>query len=272
MRLLSKRNPKTIRSSLVTAAMMCAAALPALELAAQPSFEISGTPAENDNSAESAAPTELNQKSFDSFSALRHEVLDFMSAAKERIWLSTGYLTDGEIVSALFIAKFRKIDVQILLGRQNANAYMSRLNYLKRQKIAVFLQPSDFSTKTSTAILRDNDLVFIDGDLNFLVKNQRFTLTPASADAKAAFENSYAIAAGKKTPANARPTPLVGRPGMFKHTAKGYDRSKLPQVKPSYNPNDKGYIYSNQKKEKPSEVPAALPKGTIWGDKLDNDE
>src|SRR4051812_1521271 len=65
---------------------------------------------------------------FESFSDLRNEVLDYISGATQRIWLVTPYLTDGEIVSALYVAQYRKLDVKVLLGRGKANSYMSRLS------------------------------------------------------------------------------------------------------------------------------------------------
>src|SRR5690348_2584680 len=73
------------------------------------------------------APT---TKRYETFSDLRADVLDLISAATQRLWLTTDYLTDGEIVSALYIAQYRKLDVKVLLGRAKANVYMSRLNYL----------------------------------------------------------------------------------------------------------------------------------------------
>src|SRR5688572_28404829 len=89
----------------------------------------------------SAATTEASVISFTTFAELRAYMLDAISGASKRIWLTTDYLTDGEIVSALYVARYRKLDVQVLFGRAKANFYMSRLAYLKNQNIPVFLQP-----------------------------------------------------------------------------------------------------------------------------------
>src|SRR5262249_22068141 len=57
---------------------------------------------------------DIRVSDFDSFGKLRLEVLNLIGQSKTRIWLTTDYLTDGEIVSALFVARYRKLDVKVL--------------------------------------------------------------------------------------------------------------------------------------------------------------
>jgi len=205
------------------------------------------------------APAE--PRSFTSFADLRGVLLDQISGATHRIWLATEYLTDGEIVSALYIAQYRKLDVQVLLGRAKANSYMSRLNYLKNQNVPVFLRPASLKLKHPTALLLDDQLYWIDGELDFLARYRKFTLVPATSEEQQRFAAAFAKAAHMKLPAVPRALPLVGhahrRPA---HHSAGY----LAPPAPHYDANDgsDAYTYSRRPTPRPEGVAAKLPKAT----------
>jgi hypothetical protein len=196
-------------------------------------------------------------KSYDSFAALRSDILDFISGANARVWMHSDYLTDGEIVTSLFVAKYRKLDVQVLLGKRKANAYMSRLNYLKGQNITVYLKPDTFKTEAISAILGDDELVFIDGELDFMSRYKKFNVYIASKEQTVAYQAAFAQAAGLEVPAVPAPMPLVGRPSAPSNSASSY--------KPVYSGNKEGtYTYGRGREPRPTGVPAKLPKETKW--------
>jgi hypothetical protein len=113
-----------------------------------PSWQVYGQEA-----AEVQEPKEdIRISDFDSFSKMRFEVLNLVGAAKTRIWLVTDYLTDGEVVSALFLARYRKLDVKVLLGKKKAYSYMSRLGYLRQQNIPVYIKPNNFPSGYPTQV------------------------------------------------------------------------------------------------------------------------
>lgn len=199
------------------------------------------------------------------FAALRGRVLNLIGSAKQRIWLSTDYLTDGEIVSALFLAKYRKLDVKVLLDRRKLHAYMSRLRFLKKQSIPVFLKPRNFPMKSPTLLLTDNDLFQINGDLNFLVRNKSFTLRRSRSDERSVFISEFSKAIRKAMQAVAKPVPLVGK---ARHNSdgsprKGYSGYRAPRVYRGETDGSYNYDIAPRQHKAPRGVPSKLPQKTI---------
>lgn len=213
-------------------------------------------------------------RTFASFSEVRNAVLDAMAGATRRIWLNTDYLTDGEIVSALYVAQYRKLDVMVLLGRGKANGYMSRLNYLKNQNIPVYLKPDSFKTSKPTALLCDDRLYYLDGELDFMAKVKKYTFDQPGAEEKERFIVAFAGAANLKVPAVARAVPLVGRanPQNVRSSAGAAAAAGgryLPQPVPTYSKTDASgaYTYDRRRDPRPDGVPANLPKSLKWQNK-----
>lgn len=208
-------------------------------------------------------------RQFDSFSALRNGLLDVVSRSTKRVWLTTDYLTDGEIVSALYIAQYRKLDVKVLLSRPRANGYMSRLNYLKNQNVPVFIRPDNFRISKPTAILCDDNLVYVDSELDFLTRKRSFVMSAGSSDDSHSYSEAFATAAGQMIPAVPHPLPLVGRAGNPNWHAPGAGGKRLPPIHNNYSapmgPGEGGaaYIYDNARTAKPPGVPDRLPRETI---------
>lgn len=197
-------------------------------------------------------------KSYDSFSGLRGDILDFISGATAKVWMHSDFLTDGEIVTSLFVAKYRKIDVKVLLGKKKSNAYMSRLNYLKNQNISVYLKPDSFKTEAVTAILCDNELIFIDGELDFMSRYKKFNVYRASAEETAAYVEAFAKAANLEVPAIANAIPLVGRANANTSTYKPvYSGSQTAVTDGTFN-------YGKERVQRPQGVAERLPKETKW--------
>jgi hypothetical protein len=201
-----------------------------------------------------------SERQLDSFAEVRTALLDAIAGATKRVWMATDYLTDGEIVSALYVAQYRKLDVQVLLGRARANHYMSRLSYLKNQNIPVYLKPDQTKFAQPTALLADDTLLTVDGDLNFLAKVRRYRVTAPKAGDRDQFVHAFAAAAGAKVPAMPMPMPLVGRPnprGTVFHPIGGTAQSPAP--------SEAGVYYYDRKREaRPANVPAKLPKNVKY--------
>ena len=155
-----------------------------------------------------------SNQQYAAFSDARAEVLETIGRATQRVWLVTDYLTDGEICAALYMAQYRKIDVQVLLGRRLANQYMSRLKYLKDQNIPTFLKPDSFSENSKTVLLVDQNLVTLDITLDFLSKDRGINMSKISDPARIQnFKTDFAQAAQLRVEAALRPLPLVGKQG-----------------------------------------------------------
>lgn len=211
----------------------------------------------------SAGPSPLGQggaKTYDNFADLRADLLNAIGGATSRVWISTSYLTDGELVSSLYIAQYRKVDVAVLLGKSKANAYMSRLNYLKNQNIPVYLRP-EHRAGPASQILCDGQLYEVDGELDFMTHYKHFTLTRADAAATAAFSKTFAEDINKKVPAIAAPIPMVGHVNPNTATMRN-GGTRAPRWIPHYNMEDGSgaYTYGGRSPPRPDDVPAKLPK------------
>ncbi len=211
-------------------------------------------------------------RQFDSEADLRNEVVHFIGNAERRIWLTTDYLTDGEIVTALTIAQYRKIDVQVLLGRSKASNPMSRLGYLKAQNIPVFLKSGKFKPDSATMVLIDDFEFHIDGELDSLARYKKFHFTTGSSEEKTSYEESFAAAAHLAMPANPKPIPLVGRPQWSKSQRAANKRQKsFNSAKEPAAPSEPGVLddegvfhYSKQPASRPDDVTPTLPKVPVW--------
>ncbi len=95
-------------------------------------------------------------------------LLQKISSAKRRVWLSTPYLTDGEVLASLHIARYRKLDVRVFLDKRKANAYMSRLRNLNAQNIPAFAQNQALSQEARTRLVADDESFQSNRDLNFM--------------------------------------------------------------------------------------------------------
>ncbi len=210
------------------------------------------------------APTE----EFSAFSHLRSEVLNTIAGAGRRVWLVTDYLTDGDIVSALYIAKYRHLDVTVLLGRSKANAYMSRLSYLKSQDIPVYLAPSSWTFPDSTAILADDRLISINGSLDFMNPQSRYLLKQLTDRERQSFIEQFSAAANQKVPAVAAPSLDAGRPTWRPRSTTSTARvpAREDAITTTYSGESDGTFNYNRvrhPREAPGGMPRKLPSQTI---------
>lgn len=127
----------------------------------------------------------FNFKSTANFDDLRHNILELIGSGRKRVWLLTDYLSDGEIASALFLAKYRNLDVKVYLGRGQVNASGSRLPYLRGQGVPTYLRPRTGYT-TPTLLFVDSRLYGFTRDMNTLQRLGTAEIIQASpADVKA---------------------------------------------------------------------------------------
>lgn len=171
-------------------------------------------------------PPKFSHKTLDSFNSFRYELLNLIGGAKKKIWVVTDYLTDGEIVTALYLAKYRKIDVRVLLGAKKAKMYMSRLGYLKKQGILTYLKPTGFDYAYPSGILIDDSIYKLDSDLNSLNDRRSISIIAGRPQEGRHFIQSFLKAIKNPIPAIPAPLPKVGRPrgggGRYKYGMRIY--------------------------------------------------
>lgn len=193
-----------------------------------------------------------NDQTFNEYGRMRDFVMEQIASAKNRIWLVTDYLTDGDIAAGLFVARYRKIDTQVLLSQQKSQKYMSRLGNLKSNKIPVFLKPAAFEFEFPTTLLIDDRLYSLDGDLDFLSKQKVYNMVRGTTPDVYEFARQFAMAIGEKNLAQPRDIPLVGRPGS-------------PERAKNLSTDSPGaYHYNKTSEKKPPDVPDRLPRSLKW--------
>ena len=236
------------------------------------------------------------RQEFGDFSSLRTELLSKMGGASKRIWVVTDFLSDAEIVSSLFIAQYRKLDISVLLGKDRASHILSRLNYLKQVNISVSLRPKDFYAKYRSLILIDNQIFGLNAPLDYMSKSGRYSLELLTVEQAPDFENRFSEAAKLNNAPKMAPLPQVGRPRPYSRYYKGSESSASVSQTPqkgtpskksdtsnaqgsagspghsqsaSTSTNDdgakgsSGYRYRSQGNKAPEGIPTKLPRTTL---------
>ncbi|MEZ4743467.1 MAG: hypothetical protein R3B45_13660 [Bdellovibrionota bacterium] len=205
------------------------------------------------------------------FDELRTELINMISEATTRVWLSSNFLSDGDLVSALYIAKYRKLDVHVLLGRKKAANYMSRLRFLKTQSIPVFLMPANFPQYGQSALLVDEKFISINSELDFMVKKKGFTITYGNSSRSSAYMGAFANATNLTKPSPTKPVRLAKRKKSQQirfHRAKA-EKNKPTQTIKKREDTNQTYYYSGPSPKRPETVPVKLPAKTLWQLKLE---
>ncbi len=226
-----------------------------------------GSPLYAQESSPTAPSVPPSQQRFFGFSEARGELIRLISSSTARVWLVTPFLSDGEVAAALYVAQYRKIDVKALLEKFKANAYMSRLDFLKKQNIPVFLKPDSFKPPVDTVLLIDDSLYYFTGELDFLAKTKEFTLTKAPEERATVFEAEFRKAFESGIAAIPHPIRLVGRPrpnvpGAYSGGSRGVYRSRA-----NYSPEEVQGSFSydfSKPQPRPPGVPSNLPRETVF--------
>jgi hypothetical protein len=196
------------------------------------------------------------------FHNLRFEMLNLIGGAAKRVWLVTDFLSDSDIVSALFVAQFRGLDTRVILGRKRARHPLSRLPFLQQQKIPTFIDMEGWPRPFKSALLTDHGLIFMENSLDPQLRNVK--LPPpnkANRSERLSFVSYFkGITSTTKKP-RYQPLPAVGR-------ARGGRRRTSSRANPStFSNNDvgNGYNYNRTRhnKKAPSGVPTRLPRRTV---------
>lgn len=205
-----------------------------------------------------------NLKQTANFDDLRHNVLNLLSSGKKRIWLLTDYLTDGDVVSALFLAKYRKLDVKVFLGQSHLNSYMSRLNYLKAQNVPVFERP-EHGYIAPTILLIDQRLFTINRDLNALARSGTAQISQASPAEVTTFVAWFKDVVDNPISVEPKPLPAVGRSRNPKGP-RSWQPSPSSSVSSYQGESDGSYNYdrSGLSRRAPEGLATKLPRTLRW--------
>ena len=206
-----------------------------------------------------ASGHDFEKETFDTFADFRHRILGLIGGAKNRIILTTSYFTDGDIVSAIYLAKYRGLKVHVFLGPEKAGHYLSRLGYLKRQKVETFLTPEAFPVQEGSVLIVDKKLYTSSNSLDFRARAKAYEIKKPHKKEVIALVRSYQKALKNPQIAVAKPARKVGRKREAKRKYKRYYQKKVY----SHSAGDGSYSYDGRGYKRPKDLPRSLPKETV---------
>lgn len=110
-------------------------------------------------------------KRYGDFSSLRRDILAMMAGAERRVWLISEFISDYDVSLALYVAKFRKLDVRVVLGRERLDTSLSQYRYLYRHRIPVKVVSG---LRQTTILICDDRMFQLNSDLDFLTARKSF--------------------------------------------------------------------------------------------------
>ncbi|MDE3269289.1 MAG: hypothetical protein OYH77_03280 [Pseudomonadota bacterium] len=120
-----------------------------------------------------AADSSFKKTKFKKFSSLREAITAKIANAERRVWLASEFLSDFDIALMLYVAKHRQLDVRVVLSEERVNDFLSQYDYLARHGVAIqTIAAKDIRTQ----VVCDNELLVVDGDLDFLAERKFFSL------------------------------------------------------------------------------------------------
>jgi hypothetical protein len=211
------------------------------------------------NSDSSEPDTAVPQRPVD-YSELRSTVLNLIAGASQRVWLTSEFLSDSELVSSIFVAQFRKLDVQVVLGASRAGDALSRASFLMNQKIPTFMRPRSWSMPSDSALLTDEQLVWINGNFDPYSARREFRISIASEAERQSFEQSFLSAIGQRLTPQVKSLPNVGRAprNLVAPPVANHMRETGSANSGAYN-----YNRSRHDRRAPQGVATQLPRETI---------
>lgn len=196
-----------------------------------------------------AAKPSIAAESFDSYEGLGHRLMGLIGSSQKRVWIKTTYLTDQHLVTGLKLAKFRGVDIRVILDSKKARYYMSRYRDLLKDGISTKITKGKWSNPTS--ILVDGKIYSLSIPLNSKVTTRFITMRPAPSSSIAMFERDFSSLRRTKNVRRSSPKNSVSKPVRRSSTKGAKSKQSV-------------YTYTNKKETAPSGVQTKLPKKTKW--------
>ena len=102
----------------------------------------------------------------ESYISYQQKVIDLISSAQKKVWLAARNLNDSEVTTALYLAKYRKVNTKVFLSQKALKRYDSQAAWLKSLAIDLSYIPEQHFNKWTLILLKDKDLFFSDYVLN----------------------------------------------------------------------------------------------------------
>jgi hypothetical protein len=198
-----------------------------------------------------AAEAYSETRVFKKYSDQRAALLERIASSKQRIILSTSYLTDGDVASALYLAKYRKLNVQVRLGAKQQNGYMSRMSFLRQQQINVSVDSRRDDEQYPTRLVADEKIFFYGSDLNFMTAATSFAEVLGTPEDLKSFLSQFEGSSAAEVPSS---------------EAKGHnDRSAAQRPTDAASGGNDVFRYDRQQRSSVnSDMPKQLPRTPLY--------
>lgn len=188
-----------------------------------------------------------NHSLFASYGPFKKQLISYISRAKHKIILANDFISDGDIVSSLYLAKYRGISVKVVLGYKKANHYLSRIRFLHNNKIATYVLNIKKLPFPHSFLQVDRQIFKIEGTLHEKFLGQsKYSITKSSKEKIPSLEKFI---------------------GKLKPQKKRYISLRKPKI-PARS-NGKSYNYDPKRKQyrAPKGITTKLPQTPIYSKK-----
>lgn len=222
--------------------------------------------------AEATPPPLRPDGPFVGFADLRHNLLDKIGGAKQKVWVASEQLTDGEIVAALSVAKYRQLDVVVLLGKEKMRSYASKFAFLRQNQVSVYEKPSSLALGESSVIVIDNEVLVVNSALDFLTDRKVLYMQSAAEPIKSqtlsafrrirtGYSDNMPVSESTSPTANGQ---VAGAKNSGAAPSQFSDRPTESAPGPGVKSDDSSpFTYSRNERKAPPGVPKKLPNKTV---------
>lgn len=208
----------------------------------------------------------MADENYDNYANFIQRLMNMIGNAEEKVFLRTEYLSDGNIVMALNLAKFRDVDVKVVVHKKKARYYMSRYSTLRKHNIPTVVSSGQWAHPSS--IMVDDMLFEINTPLDYKTRTRYFRVSETNAEIAKTFERSFS--SGLKFPTyhnssvKKSPQKTTRNNGSSPNTWSRSSSKSHPSNSTAGNEDESVYTYSNKKKDAPEGIQTKLPRKTKW--------
>ena len=117
-------------------------------------------------SSYSAFPVQAQSKQYQNYEELQTALLNRISGAQRNVFVAGRKLHDNAIASALFLAKYRGVEVSVYLDPADVELFKRTTRFLKEHSLPVLQLKSGMIADGMSLVLVDNELIRIPGYLS----------------------------------------------------------------------------------------------------------
>lgn len=198
------------------------------------------------------------KKTYSNYLDLQQHVLELMRSAKRRIWLTSRYLNDDEVVLGLYVARYRRVDIRVGVSKSQAMSRGSKYQALKNENIHIRLLNLKESTSSPSSLVVDDKGYRISTNFDPTNDSERFELVEVKINPK----NRISQKKRDKIPTRTIASNPWRKDTKVLSSKNAHVSREIPKVAKAK--KMQVFDYSGIKTKRPEHVETKLPKVTKW--------